>query len=342
MSVRFPAEWEPHEATWLAWPHNAEDWPGKFEPIEWVFVEIIRAISPGERVELVCNSSADAERARERIALSHIPPERVRLHVFPTDRGWMRDAAPTFVRDDSGSAVPVRWGFTGWAKYENHTLDAKLPELVSRVAQRPLAPALREGRETLLVLEGGGIETDGQGTLLTSEECLLHPTIQVRNESCSREEYERAFARHLGITRTLWLGNGCAGDDTHGHVDDLARFTPDGRVLLAFEPDPSDDNHEMSVDNERRLKAAGLSVTRLPFPAPVWFDDQRLPASYANFYCCNAGVLVPTFNDPHDRAALNRIAEAFPDRPVVPIFARDLVLGLGTIHCLTQQQPAAR
>ncbi len=341
MSVRFPAEWEPHDATWLAWPHNSEDWPGKFEPIEWVFCEIIRAITPGERVELVCNTPVALERATECLALSHIPLERVRLHVLPTDRGWMRDAAPTFVHRDERSLSPVRWGFTGWAKYDNHTLDARIPELVESVTGLPLSAALRHDTGKPLVLEGGGIETDGQGLLLTTEECLLHPSIQVRNHDFSREDYERAFAECLGISRTVWLGSGCAGDDTHGHIDDLARCTPDGSVLLAYEADASDDNHAMSVDNEQRLRAAGLRVVRLPFPSAVWFDDQRLPASYANFYCCNAGVLVPTFNDPLDRVALNTIAKAFPDRPVTPIFARDLVLGLGTIHCLTQQQPAA-
>lgn len=342
MSVRFPAEWEPHDATWLAWPHNAEDWPGKFEPIEWVFCEIIRAISPGERIELVCRTPEAADRARECISLTHIAPERVRFHVLPTDRGWMRDAAPTFVHRADRAVSPVRWGFTGWAKYDNHTLDAQIPDLVAKVTGLPLATTLREDHGAPLVLEGGGIETDGQGLLLTTEECLLHPTIQIRNPGFARAEYEQAFTRHLGITRTIWLGNGCAGDDTHGHIDDLARCTPGGSVLLAYEHDPSDDNHPMSVDNERRLLAAGVPVIRLPFPEPVWFDDQRLPASYANFYCCNAGVLMPTFNDPNDRLALDIIARAFPDRPTIPIFSRDLVLGLGTIHCLTQQQPAPR
>jgi len=340
VSARFPAEWEPHDATWLAWPHNAEDWPGKFEPIEWVFTEIIRAIVPGERLELVCNTPQAADRASECLALSHVPLDNVRLHVLPTDRGWMRDAAPTFVRNPDRSLRPVRWSFNGWAKYDNHTLDAQIPELVSRASELPLLRATRPDNEQPFILEGGAIETDGQGLLLTTEECLLHPSIQVRNPRLARADYERAFAKYLGITRTVWLGHGCAGDDTHGHVDDLARCTPSGAVLLAYEPDPADDNHAMSVDNEQRLLAANLPVIRLPFPAPVWFDDQRLPASYANFYCCNAAVLVPVFNDVNDRHALDIISNTFPDRPAIPIFSRDLVLGLGTIHCLTQQQPA--
>lgn len=254
----------------------------------------------------------------------------------------MRDCAPTVVRRaDTGALELIDWKFNAWAKYDNWRLDDHVPTLVERLTGIPRIDALRPDTGERMVCEGGGIETDGAGTLLVTEECFLHPDTQVRNPGMSRAHYERAFAEFLGISRTVWLGAGCAGDDTHGHIDDIARFTPSGAVLLAFEDNPSDANHAASIDNERRLRAAGLGATRLPYPAPVIFDGQRLPASYANFYVCNAAVLVPTFNDPRDADALRIIAAAFPDRPAVPIYSRDLVWGLGTLHCLTQQQPRA-
>ena len=344
---RFPAEWEPHDATWLAWPHNHDDWPGKFGPIEWVFAEIARGVtgaatrSAGERLDLLCADNASEARARECLEQSGVDLALVRLHLLPTDRGWMRDCAPTFVRRaDTRALELIDWRFNAWAKYDNWRLDDQVPALVERVTGLSRVQARRPDTSEPMVCEGGGIETDGAGTLLVTEECFLHPSTQVRNPGMTREHYERAFAEHLGVSRTVWLGAGCVGDDTHGHIDDIARFTPSGAVLLAFEDDPRDENHASSADNERRLAAAGLRVVRLPYPAPVVFDGQRLPASYANFYVCNAAVLVPTFNDPRDADALRIIAAAFPDRPAVPVYARDLVWGLGTIHCLTQQQPA--
>ena len=265
---------------------------------------------------------------------------RYRLHIVPNDRVWLRDSAPTFVRNASGEIELVNWRFNGWAKYENHERDEKIGDAVEKITGLERTMAKRPDDGSWMVLEGGGIETDGTGTMLVTEEWLLSDT-QVRNPELGRKEYEKAFEKYLGITNTIWLGEGCVGDDTHGHIDDIARFTPTGKILLAFESNPDDPNHRGSVDNLGRLENAGREVVKLPYPRPVIMDAQRLPASYANFYVANDIVLVPTFNDPNDRVALDLIAREHPGREVVGIHAVDLVWGLGTLHCLTQQQPAA-
>jgi agmatine deiminase len=335
-----PAEWEPHEATWIAWPHHEPDWPGKLAAIPWVYAEIVRVLAAHERVEILCHDEATREQAREALRL-HDVRENFRLHLVPTDRVWTRDSGPTGVVTPSGGCQWVRWRFNAWAKYDNHTRDVRVGESIVGITGLPATEAVRPDGEGRLVLEGGAIDTNGQGTLLTTEECLLSE-IQERNPGLGREEYEEAFARYLGIRRTVWLGKGCAGDDTHGHVDDIARFVALDRVVLAYEEDPADENHAPSVDNEARLEAAGLEVVRLPYPRALIMDDTRLPASYANFYIANGVVLVPTFNDAQDRHALNILAGLFPDREAVGIHAVDLVWGLGTLHCLTQQQPRGR
>ncbi|HEU4457375.1 MAG TPA: agmatine deiminase family protein [Longimicrobium sp.] len=337
MTLRMPAEWEPHEATWIAWPHHEPDWPGKLAAIPWVYAEIVRVLAAHERVEILCHDEATREQARVALRL-HDVLENFRLHLVPTDRVWTRDSGPTGVVTPGGGCEWVRWRFNAWAKYDNHTRDVRVGEAIVGITGLPATEAVRPDGEGRLVLEGGAIDTNGEGTLLTTEECLLSE-IQERNPGIGRAEYEQAFARYLGIRRTVWLGKGCAGDDTHGHVDDIARFVAADTVVLAFEEDPADENHAPSVDNEARLVAAGLEVVRLPYPRPLIMDGTRLPASYANFYIANGVVLVPTFNDPQDRHALNILAGLFPDREVVGIHAVDLVWGLGTLHCLTQQQP---
>jgi agmatine deiminase len=340
---RWPAEWEPHAATWVAWPHHREDWPGKFEPIPWVYAEIVRALHEREHVHVLCNDADAAEDARRLLDSHAVNPARYTLHTVATDRVWLRDSAPTAVEGPAGFEW-IRWSFNGWAKYPNHTRDVLVPDAVARISGREMTTATRPDSDAPLVLEGGGIEGNGRGTLLVTEEWLLSD-VQVRNPGMTREDYERAFSEYLGIERTIWLGEGCIGDDTHGHIDDLARFTDERTVVLAYEEDPADENHERSVDNLRRLELAseatpgGLRIVRLPFPRAVVMDGERLPASYANFYIANGVVLVPTFNDRNDRVALNTLAELFPDREVVGIHAVDLVWGLGTLHCLTQQQP---
>ncbi len=343
---RMPAEWERHDATWIAWPHHEPDWPGKLEAIWWVYADIVRVLAGSERVEILCTDEKSRDLARRYLEQSHVPADGYRLHLQPIDRTWLRDSAPTAVRAADGSIQWIQWAFNAWAKYDNYQNDARIPELVERVTGLKRIPARRPDRDAPLILEGGAIDTDGQGTLLVTEECL-QSDVQCRNSGLTREGYEKAFREYLGIEKVIWLGSGCAGDDTHGHVDDIARFVAPGKLVLAVETDPADENHAPLQDNVRRLAnatdAAGrrIEVIHLPMPGPVWFEDMRLPASYANFYIGNRVVAVPTFNDPHDREVLQTLAGLFPERQVVGIHARDLVLGQGTLHCLSQQQPAA-
>jgi len=343
MTFRFPAEFEPHDATWIAWPHHEPDWPGKLAPIPWVYAEIVRALHRHERVEILCQDEEIEDSAKQMLD-AHGVRENFRLHVVPTDRVWLRDSGPTGVIADDGSVTLVNWRFNAWAKYPNFEHDRLVGSVVERITGLRRIEPKRPDNGERVVLEGGAIETDGEGTLLVTEECLLSP-IQERNPGLSRDGYERVFRDALGIRQTIWLGEGCVGDDTHGHIDDIARFTAPGVIALAFEPDPADDeNHRRSVDNFERLQLAGgergtLRIVKLPFPRAVEMNGERLPASYANFYIANGLVIVPTFNDRNDRVALNILAELFPDREVVGIHAVDLVWGLGTLHCLTQQQP---
>jgi agmatine deiminase len=346
-AYRMPAEWEPHDATWIGWPHHEPDWPGKLATIPWVYAEIVRALAPHERVEILCHDDDVAAQARHALAMHDVDPRGWRLHVQATDRVWLRDSGPTGVHRPDGSVALVHWGFDAWSKYDNYALDARVPERVAQLTGLPRLEATRPDTGARLVLEGGGIDVDGLGTLLVTEEWLLSD-VQVRNPGMTRADYERAFAEWLGVTRTIWLGEGCVGDDTHGHVDDIARFVAPGVVVLAHEEDPADENHRRSLDNLHRLQRATdargepLRVVTLPYPRAVVMDGTRLPASYANFYIANGVVIVPTFNDPNDRHALNTLAALFPDRTVIGIHAVDLVWGLGTLHCLSQQQPAAR
>jgi len=326
-----PAEWEPHAATWIGWPHNVSDWPGKFPPIPWIYGEIVRALSPGETVRILVNSAAHQAQATRVLARVGVDTARVDFLRFPTNRGWTRDFGPIFVRSPKALAI-ARFHFNAWAKYKDWKKDAAIAERAAKRFQLPLI----DGK---IVLEGGSIDVNGGGALLTTEECLLDPQVQTRNPGVSRYEIENVFRDVLGVTRTIWLGKGIAGDDTHGHVDDLCRFVKSDTVVLCREDNPKDVNYKPLAENRDRLKGAGIEVIDLPMPAPLYFDGVRLPASYANFYIANAAVLVPTFNDPKDRIALGILAECFPNRSVVGIHAVDLVWGLGTIHCLTQQEP---
>lgn len=341
---RWPAEWELHAATWIGWPHHEPDWPGKFAAIPWVYAEIVRALHRYERVEILVNEETRA-RAVEVLEAHNVDIGRIGLHAVPTDRVWLRDTGPTGVYAD-GTFEWIRWRFNGWGKYDNHQKDELVSKAVAEITRLESEVALGPSGAPL-VLEGGGIETNGAGVMLVTEEWLLSD-VQVRNPGLSRGEYERVFREYLGIERTIWLGAGIVGDDTHGHVDDLARFVSSDTIVLAHEEDPADENHPRTLDNLERLQKAsaetqgGLRIVTLPFPSPVIMDGERLPASYANFYIANGVVIVPTFNDRNDRIALNTLAELFPDREVIGIHSTDLVWGLGTLHCLTQQQPALK
>jgi agmatine deiminase len=328
---RMPAEWEPHEATWIAWPHNREDWPGRFAPIPWVYAEIVKRLSAVERVRILVQDGASERRARRMLAKvgAHLPS--VEFYQYPTDRVWTRDYAPIFVKNDDARAI-VNWNFNGWAKYPNHLLDNSIPlKIAGHFEFESWSPDV--------VMEGGAIDVNGEGLLLATEECLLSP-VQARNPHLTREQTEQALADYLGIDRVLWLKNGIVGDDTHGHIDDLARFVDPSTVVIATEDNPSDENHKILCENEALLARYPVRSIRLPMPEPLYFNGQRLPASYANFYIANKIVLVPTFNDPNDRLALNILAELFESREVIGIDCTELVWGLGTLHCMTQQQPA--
>jgi len=342
-----PAEWERHQATWLGWPHNPTDWPHKLDTIRWVYGEIVRKIAPGETLRILVESAAAARAAARYLGRAGADLRRVEFITHPTNRGWTRDSGPLFVRRATGRRTEtaiVHFHFNAWAKYRDWHKDRRVPETAARHLGQRLFDA-RAGTRPF-ILEGGGIDVNGRGTLITTEECYLADKIQVRNPGLSRAGFEAAVGEHLGISNVFWLGGGVVGDDTHGHVDDLCRFVNATTVVLIKEENRRDINYRPLAENWERIRDFRLEdgsrpeVVALPMPAPLFFDGGRLPASYANFYIANAAVIVPTFNDPNDRVALGILGELFRDRPVVGIHAVDLVLGFGTLHCLTQQQPA--
>lgn len=327
-----PAEWEPHDATWIAWPHNRLDWPGRFAPIPWVYAEIVRKLSRVERVRILVQGPRVEAQARKVLEKAGAQMDAVEFLSCPTNRVWTRDFGPIFVRNRRGEVALTAWRFNAWAKYDDWQLDSKVPAFAAKRLKLPVySPEM--------VLEGGSIDVNGQGLLLTTEECLLSP-IQARNPEMSRRDIEHKLREFLGADRVIWLRNGIAGDDTHGHVDDMARFVGPETVVLSNEPDRSDPNFEPLRENLAILRSAGLRIVKLPMPQPLVFAGQRLPASYANFYVANGLVLVPTFNDPNDRLALHTLARCFPDHKVTGINCTELIWGLGALHCMTQQQPA--
>ena len=371
LGFSMPAEWVQHEATWLGWPHNATDWPGKFAAIPWVYGEMARAISPGETVCILVRHRAGENAARRILGRVGCDLKKIRFIVHPTNRSWTRDSGPIFVKRPSSPSLSHRMGegvrrpgegkpetaivhfhFNGWARYPDWRKDTKVPETAARVLRKPLFHAKcvsiknSKPKTQNFVLEGGGIEVNGHGTLLTTEECYLDPKIQVRNPGLEKSEFETALKNYLGVRNVFWLARGPAGDDTHGHIDDICRFVSPRTLVLVREKNSKDVNYRPLAENWERIHELRLEdgskpeVVALPMPAPLYFDRVRLPASYANFYIGNAAVIVPTFNDPNDRLALGILGELFKDRPVVGIHAVDLVLGRGTLHCLTQQQPA--
>jgi agmatine deiminase len=337
-----PAEWAEHAATWIAWPHNAEDWPGKFQAIPWVYADIVRHLSRVEDVHILVNDAAAEKRARNVLTRSGANLARTHFHPWPTNRVWMRDSGPIFIRNAEGQLAITNWKFNAWAKYDNWQLDNQVPDHVAKQLHLPQwTPMIGNHR---VVLEGGSIDVNGAGTLITTKECLLSE-VQQRNPGISREQLEKVFHDYLGIDQVIWLNRGIAGDDTHGHVDDITRFVNADTIVTVVEHNRDDENHLPLAENLDCLKSARnldgkpFHVVELPMPAPVIFDGQRLPASYGNFYIANRLVLVPTFNDPNDRKALGILAELFPDREIIGIHCGDFIWGLGALHCMTQQQP---
>jgi len=427
LGYRMPAEWEPHAATWLAWPHHQGDWPGRLEPIPWVYAEIIRNLAQHERVELIVNNTSAEKQARKLLQRADAFSKNIHFHRWPTNRVWTRDSGCIFLtkcgagaparerhaaqteaglarivrtilekthfnfepplreREEFQSPLASRTGhdfafepalskrsapkgadkrqrksrastpespllalkfrFNAWAKYSNWRHDENLGTQMAKAARaheiRPVSA------KTRVVLEGGSIDVNGRGTLLTTEECLLSK-VQQRNPHMTRVHYEKLFADYLGAPNVIWLGRGILGDDTHGHVDDLTRFVSPDTVVTMVEPNTKDANHAPLRANLRRLQAARdqdgkpLTIAEIPMPQPVVFEGRRLPASYANFYIANGVVLAPVFNRPNDRIALNTLEQLFPRREIIPIYSGDFIWGFGAMHCMTQQQPMSR
>jgi len=341
LSRRFPAEWEKHQATLLSFPSEGRDWPGKYHAIKWAFVEIIKKITVYEPVILVVKSDELRGKVSVMLEQAHVDPAQVSYIIQDTNRNWMRDSGPAIVKKTDGGREAIQFGFTGWAKYKNHKKDQGIPLAVAQQLGVPLIQAMYENK--LVVLEGGSIDVNGCGTLITTEECLMDPVLQVRNKGFSKEDYENVFREYLGVTNTIWLGEGIEGDDTHGHVDDICRFVNRNTVVAAQESNSSDPNHQKLEANLEILRNARLengeklNVIAMPMPSRIDFEDLRLPASYVNFLMTNGCLLVPTFNDKNDYKALGILTDLFPERDVIGISAIDLVWGLGTLHCLSHE-----
>jgi agmatine deiminase len=342
-SFRLPAEWSPHEATWIGWPYNKTDWPGKFSPIPYVYAEIVKYISRGEKVRIFVQSKDHKQKAEKVLRDCDVSLTNIEFFIKKTDRGWLRDSGPMFVKEEN-EIVAIDFKFNAWAKYDDYKLDDKIPSFISQKLN--LRRIVAEHNAEQVVLEGGAIDTNGKGILITTEECLLDDKVQTRNPGYSKQDYFEVFKKYFGISNVIWLGKGIVGDDTHGHVDDLCRFVNENTVVLVSEENSSDENYTLLKENKERLQnlslpnGSKLNVVPLPMPQPQIFKSQRLPASYANFYVSNYAVLVPTFNDLKDRIALGILSELFTDRKVIGIHSVDLVWGLGTLHCLTKEQPA--
>ena len=340
--LRLPAEFENHEATWIGWPANKEDWPGKFQPIPWVYGEIVRYLSLSEKVRIIVQSKAHQKKAESVLKSVQADLNNIEFYKLETDRNWLRDAGPQFVKNENDETVLINFKFNAWAKYDNYKLDAKIPKMISKELSLERIKAEHNGKD--VILEGGSIDYNGSGTIITTEECLMDEKIQVRNKNFSKKDYDEVFSKYLGVSNVIWLNKGIAGDDTHGHVDDITRFVNKNTVVTAVEDNPNDANYNNLMENRERLFGAHLqdgsklNVVEIPMPSPVIFKGERLPASYANFYISNYAVLVPTFNDPKDRIALGILSELFNNKPVIGIHAVDLVWGLGTLHCLTHEQ----
>lgn len=341
-----PAEWAPHAATWLAFPHHRTDFIGKLGAVVWTFAEMARVLAQGERVRLLVQDSRERDRAALIFERAGVDMTQVDFFRQKTNRSWTRDSLPIWVTKKSKTRashkLAVKFRFNGWARYRDHALDEAAGQWVAKQQPKSFYPRLQSGEAA--VLEGGSVDVDDTGTLLTTSECLL-TSPRARYRHVGQQECERVLMDSLGVRKVIWLPNGVAGDDTSGHVDDFARFAQKNRVLVCDEPNRRDENHAPLTAAQKALRgvtnARGrtLEVVKLPMPAPVFYAGARLPASYANFLVANAAVLVPVFNDPRDRDALAIIADCFPDRPVVGIYARDLVMGLGTLHCSSMQEP---
>jgi agmatine deiminase len=337
LGYSMPAEWEGHRATWLSWPHNRETWPLELERVRQAWVEMIQALAPHEQVCLLVNDQSTRGDVLARLQQAGALLENVSILEIPTVDVWMRDYGPTFVTRNSAEAPLALndWIFNGWGKYKSYEQDDRVTKVIASILGIPVF-------EHAIVLEGGSIDVNGRGTCLTTEQCLLNKN---RNPHLTRADIEQILKSSLGVSKVIWLGEGIAGDDTDGHIDDIARFTNPATVACVLVSDPRDQDYRVLQENYERLQSATdqdgkkLSIVKLPSPSPVIYQGIRLPASYANFYIANELVLVPTFNDPNDRQALGLLQELFPNRKVIGIDCSAVVAGLGAIHCVTQQEP---
>jgi agmatine deiminase len=343
-SRRLPAEWEKHEATLLSFPYEGRDWPGKYAAVIWAFVEIIKKVAAHEPVLLIVKTGDQQVKVTQMLIQAHVELKNVRFLIKDTNRNWMRDSGPIIVKRSDGSREALQFRFNGWAKYGNHKKDQGIPKAVADHLGLPLTQVLYNGRP--VVLEGGAIDGNGCGTLITTEECLMDNRIQVRNQGFTKSDYEEVFREYLGVTNVIWLDQGIEGDDTHGHVDDICRFVNRNTVVACRETNRRDKNSRHLAENLERLRGARLengdtlNVVTIPMPQRLDFEDLRLPASYVNFMIIKGVVLVPTFNDRRDYEALGILTELFHDRDVIGISAIDLIWGLGTLHCLSHELPA--
>lgn len=348
-SLHLPAEWEPQEAIWLIWPPNNLDWPSNLSSVHWAFGELVRVLATEVRVEVI-TASANVQTKAERILRLIDAPDNYRFHRLQTNRSWIRDSGAIATLDLNASLTWLCWRFTGWGRYPQHQRDAEVARFMTEVTKLPsVEPGIEDpsdGSSKAIVMEGGAIDSNGQGLLLTVEECLLSQT-QQRNPTMSKQDYENVFGKYFGTYKCIWLPHGLAADDTHGHIDGVARFVKSDVIVVAEEVDSKDPNHQRTRSNLEALKhfAANhnspIKVVPVPLPRPLIFDGVRWPASYMNFIFANNKVIVPTFNDPADKVALSIFQELLPERQVCGIHARDLIVGGGSLHCLTQQQPVA-
>jgi len=339
LGYRMPAEWEPHRGTWLSWPHKEASWPGKFGPVPGIFATMVRHLADHEEVHINVAGPDMEQEVRRLLADAGADSGNVFFHYHPTNDAWVRDHGPIFIQRQEGAAAEaiVDWKFNAWGdKYPPYDLDDVIP---THIGDELSLPVFHPG----IVMEGGSIDVNGLGTLLTTEACLLNPN---RNPELDRAEIEQHLRAYLGVSHILWLGDGIVGDDTDGHVDDLTRFVDPRTVVTAIEEDPADENYEPLQRNLERLNrmtdqnGRPLRVVTLPMPRPMWHDGQRLPASYANFYLANGLVLLPAYDPPRDEEAGATLQSLFPNRELVAIDCTDLVWGLGAFHCVTQQWPS--
>ena len=338
---RMPAEWEKQQSTLIGWPYNKDDWPDKFKNIPEVFAKIVSKITEAQKVNLLIKDSKSKNLIKKLLMKNNTKLLNVKFIICKTDRVWMRDTGPIFVKNKKNKNIFLNWKFNGWAKYKNYRADDKVNlRIKNHYKGNIITPRFKK---RLIVLEGGAIDVNGKGLLITTKECLLSK-IQQRNSFLKVKDYNQIFQKFFGIKKVIWLNKGIEGDDTHGHVDDIARFVTSNKVFLAYENDKKDKNYKNLVENFKILKrvrvnSSRLKIKKIPMPKAIYIDNVRVPASYLNFYILNKFVLLPTFNDPKDKIVIKIFKKEFSNRKIIPIDCSELIWGFGAIHCLTQQEP---